>query len=202
MSENQLSTEKRILEAAKTVFHKKGFDGARMQEIADEAGINKALLHYYFRSKENLFDAVFSDAFTEFFRRLFSLISDTIPLDEKIRYICNDYITFMQQNPFIPVFILNGIQHNPEKVAALLQNSPNPPSAILKQVKIMMEAEGLHGIDHRQLIINIISLSVFPLVAKPLLKNILNLSEEEFSDFIEVRKRELPELILRSIHKE
>ena len=192
--------EEKILTAAKKVFHKKGFDGTRMQEIADEAGINKSLLHYYFRSKENLFDAVFKDAFYELFRKIFSVIGSSISLEEKIRYIFSDYIGFMQKNPYIPSFLINEIQHNPDRITSLFKNSPNPPGEILKQVKNSLEAEGLNDIDHRQFVINIISLSIFPIIAKPLLKSILNLTEEEFEEFIEIRKKELPDFILKSIH--
>jgi AcrR family transcriptional regulator len=194
------STEEKILEAAKTVFHKKGFDGARMQEIADEAGINKSLLHYYYRSKENLFDAVFKDAFNELFKKIFTVVGSTIPFEEKIRYILNDYIGFMQKNPYIPSFILNEINHNPARIADLMKNLPTPPAEILTRVKKSLEDEGLKGIDHRQFIINIISLSIFPIIAKPLLKSILNLTEEEFNEFIETRKKELPDFIFKAIH--
>jgi len=200
MVTSQLNSEEKILKAAKTVFHKKGFDGARMQEIADEAGMNKALLHYYYRSKENLFDAVFKDAFNELFRRVFSIIGSSVPLEEKIRALFNDYIGFMQKNPYIPSFIINEIQHNPERVAALIKNSPIPPAEILAKVKTSLMDEGLNDIDHRQLVINIISLSIFPIIARPLLKSILNLTEEEFDEFIEARKKELPEFVLKSIH--
>ena len=195
----QSSTEEKILEAAKEVFHKKGFDGTRMQEIADEAGINKALLHYYFRSKENLFDAVFKDAFHELFKKIFSVVGSTIPFEEKIRYIFSDYIGFMQKNPYIPSFILNEINHNPERITDLLKGLPTPPSEILIRVKKSLEDEGYKGIDHRQFVINIISLSIFPIIAKPLLKSILNLTDDEYSEFIETRKKELPDFIFKAI---
>ena len=194
------STEEKILEAAKSVFHRKGFDGTRMQEIADEAGINKALLHYYYRSKENLFDAVFKDAFNELFKKIFSIVGSTIPFEEKIRYIFSDYIGFMQKNPYIPSFILNEINHNPARIADLMKNLPTPPSEILTRVKKSLEDEGLKDIDHRQFIINIISLSIFPVIARPLLKSILNLTEEEYTEFIETRKKELPDFIFKAIH--
>ena len=200
MVTSSLSSEEKILEAAKKVFHRKGFDGARMQEIADEAGINKALLHYYYRSKENLFDAVFKEAFDELFRKIFSKIGSNSTLDEKIHFIFNDYIGFMQKNPYIPSFIINEIQHNPERITALFKMAPNSPIDILEKVKKSLEDEGLKEVDHRQLVINIISLSIFPIIAKPLLKSILNLTEEEFTEFLEIRKKELPEFIIKSIH--
>jgi len=194
------STEEKILEAAKTVFHRKGFDGTRMQEIADEAGINKSLLHYYYRSKENLFDAVFKDAFNELFKKIFTIVGSDISFEEKIRYILNDYIGFMQKNPYIPSFILNEINHNPARIADLMKNLPTPPAEILTRVKKSLEDEGIKGIDHRQFIINIVSLSIFPIIAKPLLKSILNLTEEEYNEFIEIRKKELPDFIFKAIH--
>jgi TetR/AcrR family transcriptional regulator len=194
------STEEKILDAAKTVFHRKGFDGTRMQEIADEAGINKSLLHYYYRSKENLFDAVFKDAFNELFKKIFTIVGSDISFEEKIRYLFSDYIGFMQRNPYIPSFILNEINHNPARIADLMKNLPTPPAEILTRVKKSMEDEGIKGMDHRQLIINIVSLSIFPIIARPLLKSILNLTEEEYNEFIETRKKELPDFIFKAIH--
>jgi len=194
------ATEIRILEAAKRVFHRKGFDGTRMQEIADEAGINKALLHYYFRSKENLFDAVFKEAFNELINMIFTIVGSEISFDEKIRYIFNDYIGFMQKNPYIPSFILNEIHHNPARLTELINSLPNPPSGIFDQVKNSLAEEGMTDIDHRQFVINIIALSVFPFIAKPLIKNIFNFSEEDFTGFIENRKKELPDFIFKAIH--
>lgn len=195
----QSSTEDKILEAAKTVFHRKGFDGTRMQEIADEAGINKALLHYYYRSKENLFDSVFKDAFNELFKKIFTIVGSDIAFEEKIRYLFSDYIGFMQKNPYIPSFILNEIHHNPARITDLLKDLPTPPSEILSKVKKSLEEQGLKGMDHRQFIINIVSLSIFPIIAKPLLKSILNLTEEEYNEFIETRKSELPDFIFKAI---
>jgi TetR/AcrR family transcriptional regulator len=195
----QSSTEEKILEAAKTVFHRKGFDGTRMQEIANEAGINKALLHYYYRSKENLFDAVFKDAFNELFKKIFSVVGSNIPFEEKIRYIFSDYIGFMQKNPYIPSFIINEIHHNPARITDLLKNLPTPPSEIFSKVKKSLDDEGIKSVDHRQFMINIIALSVFPIIAGPLIKTILNLTEEEYTEFIDTRKSELPDFIFKAI---
>ena len=84
MSEKDSNTEQIILKAARKVFTHKGFDGARMQEIADEAGINKALLHYYFRSKDKLFEAIFKEVITTFFPRIISVLTSDLSLFEKI----------------------------------------------------------------------------------------------------------------------
>jgi TetR/AcrR family transcriptional regulator len=193
------STEEKILDAAKTVFHKKGFDGTRMQEIADEAGINKALLHYYYRSKENLFDAVFKDAFNQLFKKIFTVVGSNIPFEEKIRYIFSDYIGFMQKNPYIPSFIINEIRHNPARITDLLNDLPTPPAEIFNKVKKSLDDEGIKLTDHRQFVINIIALSVFPILAGPLIKTVLNLTEKEYNEFIEARKEQLPDFIFNAI---
>jgi len=195
-------TEQRILEAAKTIFHKKGFEGARMQEIADEAGINKALLHYYFRTKENLFDSVFRDAFQGLFTRLFTVIGSELPLEEKIRQVIDNYISLLQQNSYIPWFILNTLHQNPEKIAEIMNSSKISPADIFQKLKTSIADEHLDDLDYRQLIINIISLSVFPLVGKPLIKIIFTQNDKEFEQFIETRKKELPDFIMNAIRKQ
>ncbi len=201
MVKNRQPTDQRILEAAKRVFHRKGFEGARMQEIADEAGINKALLHYYYRTKENLFDAVFKDAFQGLFTRLFAIIGSDLSLEEKICQVINNYITLLQQNSYIPWFILNSLHHVPQKIAGFFNSSDISPVDILKKLRESMDREGMTSMDHRQLVINIISLCVFPLVGSPLIKLIFNQNDEMFEQFIETRKKELPDFIMNAIRK-
>lgn len=198
MVEVQKSTEEKILAAAKSVFLRKGFDGSRMQEIADEAGINKALLHYYFRSKDNLFDAVFMDAFQTLFKKVFTTLESSATLEEKVRYLFNEYISFMQANPFIPAFILNSIQYNPERVTGLLKSAFSPKE-VFKKVRSSLDEAGFKNEDHLQFVVNLISLSVFPIVAKPIITTVLDLSEKEFGEFIERRKVLLPELVLKNL---
>ncbi|HTX87730.1 MAG TPA: TetR/AcrR family transcriptional regulator [Bacteroidales bacterium] len=199
MVNKSISTEERILEAAKTVFHRKGFEGARMQEIANEAGINKALLHYYYRTKENLFDAVFRDAFEGLFTRLFSIIGSELPLEEKIRQVFFNYITLLRQHSYIPWFILNSLHRNPEKIAEIFRNSRISPEDIFRKLKKSLAQEHLDGVDYRQFIINIISLSVFPVLGEPLIRLIFNLNEKEYERFIDDRKTELPEFFMNAI---
>src|SRR5690349_8196144 len=104
-----LNTQQKILEAAKKVFHQKGLAGARMQDIADEAGINKALLHYYFRNKDMLFEMIFKDAAANLFPKVASIISEDLPLFEKIRKFTKEYLEVVIQNPYLPLFVLNEI---------------------------------------------------------------------------------------------
>ncbi len=196
-----LSTEEKILEAAKTVFHHKGFEGARMQEIADEAGINKSLLHYYFRSKENLFDAVFKAAFREIFAKLFTTVDSKDPLDKKLKKLINEYIGFLQKNSYIPGFILAELNQNPEKIIEVFKSSPVSPAMLFERIRKSVHDEKLEKTDVRELFINILSLCIFPIVARPMLQHIFEFSDEEFDQFIEKRKKNLPILIMNSIKK-
>jgi len=201
MVKKSLSTEEKILEAAKTIFHRKGFEGARMQEIADEAGINKALLHYYFRTKENLFDAVFKAAFREIFTRLFTTVEADVPMEEKLTNLIHEYIGFLQKNSYIPGFILAEMNQNPEKIFEVFKLAPNPPARVFAGLKKAMKDENIKKTDVRELFINILALCIFPIVARPMLQHILKFSDREYELFIEKRKKELPAFIMNAIRK-
>jgi TetR/AcrR family transcriptional regulator len=202
MKTEPAGTETRILEAAKKVFHRKGFEGARMQEIADEAGINKSLLHYYFRNKENLFNSVFREALQEIFSRLFTIAGEALPLEEKIRLIFNDYISFLQQNSYIPGFILTEIRQNPKKLAQIFKAANISPTALYEKMKTSIGDESVNELDHKSFIINLLSLCIFPFAARPLLQIIFDFSEDEYDLFIEKRKKELPEFFMNAIRKQ
>src|SRR4030095_9462910 len=111
---NTDTSEEKILAAARKVFLEKGMAGARMQDIADEAGINKALLHYYFRSKDKLFETIFAETFSKFLPRVNQILDSELPLFEKISTFCETYISQMQQNPYIVLFIMNEVNKHPE----------------------------------------------------------------------------------------
>jgi AcrR family transcriptional regulator len=201
MANKTQNTEEKILEAAKTVFHRKGFEGARMQEIADEAGINKALLHYYFRTKENLFDAVFKAAFGEIFAKLFMTVDADVPLDKKLKNLISEYIGFLQKNSYIPGFILAEMNQNPEKIIDVFKSAPVSPSMLFERMKDFINDGELEKTDVRELFINILALCIFPVVARPMLQNIFDFSDEQYDQFIEKRKKTLPHLIMNTIRK-
>jgi AcrR family transcriptional regulator len=201
MAKKIQNTEVRILEAAKKVFHRKGFEGARMQEIADEAGINKSLLHYYFRTKENLFDAVFKAAFREIFTKLFTTVGSDVSLEEKLKNLIGEYIGFLQKNSYIPGFILAELNQNPEKIIEVFKSAPVSPAMLFERMKESIHDEKLEKTDVRELFINILALCIFPIIARPMLQYIFDFSDEEFDQFIEKRKKELPEFIMNAIRK-
>ena len=107
MIENDKLTEEKIFEAATEVFIEKGMDGARMQDIATHAGINKALLHYYFRTKDQLFNVVFEMISRKILKKFAPVFDKNLTLEEKIRFFFREHITFLQKNPKLPAFLLN-----------------------------------------------------------------------------------------------
>jgi AcrR family transcriptional regulator len=194
------SAEIGILEAAKRIFQRKGMDGARMQEIADEAGINKALLHYYFRSKQLLFEAVFKHAFLLLAPQLNKVMNDDSSLFDKIQNFCSNYISFIIKHPYLPNFIIQELNKNPEFIQKLIAEKHFPSIHKFKeQVAENIENGTIKPIDANQLFINLISLNVLPFLAAPLLKGFLNSSETEYQQLLENRKTEVADFMISAI---
>jgi AcrR family transcriptional regulator len=194
------NTENQILEAAKTVFQSKGMDGSRMQEIADKAGINKAMLHYYYRSKQLLFEAVFKHAFTLLAPQLNKILNDDSSIEEKIRNFTFNYISFISKHPYLPNFIIQELNRNPGFAESLRQTEGFPNIEKFKhQLNDEIENGTIKPIKAEQLFINILALNVFPFIAKPLLKTFLNVEDSDFTQLIEVRKTEVADFIINSI---
>jgi len=191
-----VSTEKKILEAARQVFVQQGLKGARMQTIADKAGINKALLHYYFRTKEALFERVFMETLQVNVPLLFGILGKSGPLKQKIGEFVEHYIELLKANPYMPLFILNELSQNPEK----LFGKVGPQlSMIIGGLELQLKAEAdkgnirpIHPVD---MVSAVMGLCVFPFLAKPLLMPIFKLQENDYLEFLERRKREAPAMI-------
>ncbi len=120
------NTEEQILNAAKNIFQAKGMDGARMQEIADTAGINKAMLHYYYRSKQLLFEAVFKNAFSLLAPQLNAILNDDSSIEEKIKNFTSNYITFIIKHPYLPTFIIQELNRNQDFILKLKDSKGFP----------------------------------------------------------------------------
>ena len=194
------STENQILEAAKSVFQSKGMDGARMQEIADKAGINKAMLHYYYRSKQLLFEAVFKHAFFLLAPQLHNILNDDSSIEEKIRNFTFNYISFIKEHPYIPNFIIQELNRNPKFVETFSHLDGFPKIEKFKnQLNDEIEKGIIKPIKAEQLFVNILALNVFPFIGKPLLKTFLNIDENAYDQLIENRKIEVAEFIINSI---
>jgi TetR/AcrR family transcriptional regulator len=192
-------TESKILDAAKEVFMHKGFDGARMQEIADAAGINKALLHYYFRSKEKLFDAAFRQAASQLFPSALQILEEDQPFTDKIVRFINTYIDILIANPLLPAFVLHEINNNPSKLAEIVKNSGVDPGRINHQVQAEINAGRIRADKPEHIMVNLLSMCIFPFTAQVVIKEMLRMSDPEFNLFMEARKSEIVNFFMQSI---
>lgn len=200
MDKTNTTTETEILEAAQRIFQTKGMAGARMQEIADEAGINKALLHYYYRSKQLLFEAVFKSAFSLLSPQLNKVLNDNSSLFDKIQNFSENYISFVIKHPYLPSFIIQELNRNPEFISELTSEKQFPSLDKFKnQVTKNIETGHIKPIEPEQLLINIIALNVFPFIAAPLLKGFLSVNDPNYKQLVANRKTEVATFIINSI---
>lgn len=199
MTSSPQATEEKILEAAKKVFHRKGFEGTRMQEIADEAGINKALLHYYFRSKENLFEAVFKEAFLQLMGRVKTVFFSEKPMKEKLQEFLANYLALLSENSYIPWFILNATYERPGLMKSIFEQAEFNPPALMEHLKVQVMKEYGSEINPFHFWLSVLSLSIFPVVAKPLIREIFQLSEEVYQQILEQRKTEVPQFLANAL---
>ncbi len=194
------NTEEKILDAAQSVFIRKGMDGARMQEIANEAGINKALLHYYFRTKEKLFQAIFKSVFSQILPNIMELVHSELPFEEKLGLFIEKYITLLMKNPFVPTFILKEMNRDPDFLASMMKNNGVQPQNIFVMFEREMEAGKIIKMDPRDLLVNLLGLCIFPIAAKPLLSILLfDGNKKEYNNFLDNRKNTIKEFVLNSI---
>lgn len=201
--ENDKLTEDIIFEAATNVFEENGLAGARMQKIADRAGINKSLLHYYYRTKDHLFDAVFAKLAKKIFTRFTPLFEENLSLEEKIRYFFREHIAFLQQNPKLPGFILHEINQNPQRIKNLMKNIDFSLlwSTILKYHKDELHNYNITEENLPQIMTTIASLSVFPFAARGIFEALFSNIGVDFDKYIEERKEFAADFVIRAIKK-
>lgn len=198
-TEEQGTPENNILNAAKEIFQKKGMAAARMQEIADEAGINKSMLHYYYRSKQLLFEAVFKSAFSTISPQLNEIMNAENDLFDKIRNFTHNYITFIVKHPYLPNFIIQELNQNPEFVKKVFADKMPNIEKFRNQIENDTKAGLIKPIKAEQLFINILALNIFPFVGAPLIKGFLNLNDVEFFKLMNERKTENSDFIINAI---
>lgn len=184
-----MTTEEKIKEAARVVFTRKGYAATKTRDIAEEAGLNLALLNYYFRSKENLFEIVM----IERIQKLFAFIAPALnnpatSLTEKIEWIALNYIEMLQQNPDLPMFVLSEIRSNPERFGETIQLK----GMVLQSSFLQQLAEQKKDINPVQLFLNFLGMMVFPFIVKPVFQSAGRMSEEAFDQLLEQRKTLIP----------
>lgn len=194
------NTEEKILIAAQSVFTRKGMDGSRMQEIADEAAINKALLHYYFRTKQKLFDAIFNKVFRQISPNLNTIIQSELSIEEKLEIFIENYIDLLLKNPFLPSFILREINRDPEFLASVIKSTGVNPKEIFSMLEKEMEAGKIKNMDPKEMLINILALCIFPVAARPLMQIMFfDNTKKSYDDFLLQRKKTVTQFIFDSV---
>jgi len=201
MTENDKQTEEKIFESATEVFIMKGMDGARMKDIANHAGINKALLHYYYRTKNHLFNAVFEKIAGQMFKKFAPVLDENISLEEKIRFFFREHISFLQRNPRLPSFLLNELNRNPERIKKLIQSIDINKlwTTLEKQHKEELVKYNITREIIPQLMTSIAALSVFPFAAKAIISGFMEKLGYDFDEYIEVRKKYAADFVIKAI---
>jgi AcrR family transcriptional regulator len=203
MNEKDRQTEEKIFEAATEVFVVRGMDGARMQEIADRAGINKALLHYYYRTKDRLFNAVFEKIAGKIFTKFAPILEPDLTLEEKIRFFFNEHISFLQRNPGLPLFILNEVSRNPARIRRLIRDIDIGKlwNTLAEQHSEELRKYNITEDSVPQIMTTIASISVFPFAARGILQGIFDKMGISFDDYISERKDFAAEFVIRALKK-
>ncbi len=197
------NTEQLIYEAARKVFMEKGLDGARMQEIADVAGINKSLLHYYFRSKEKLFEGIFTDVVTRIASGLGNIFEQDMDVMSRIHAMVNIYIDTLFENRYLPIFVLREISQHPEKLSQIFtKHVVVHMGKFLGQITAEAEQGKINPINPFHLLLNILSMIIFPFALLPVMTQISQKAAQEglipqvdMLKFLQERKKVVYEFI-------
>ena len=190
----QASTEEKIKEAARKLFTQKGFAATRTRDIADEAGINLALLNYYFRSKQKLFDIIMMENFRHFIQGIsFNFLAHGVPLEDKLRKVVTMYIDFLTENPDLPLFILNELRNNPDQFASSIDSEVGHTRAeLFTQLQTAAAAGQIGNLNPAHLMANLVGLTVFPFVARPILQKVIGMDDAQFNELMQQRKELIP----------
>lgn len=196
-----VETRERILDAAHRVFLAQGTAKARTADIAREAGVNKALLHYYFSTKATLADAVFAQAIADFIPRLFALLGDPArSLDDKVHAFVQEQTDFHAARPYLAGYVASEMYTEPDRLPALMAARGRPPLDVLRR---QLDAEAAAGrmrpVSPEMFAVNMMALLVFPFVVRPMLKAMFGIDDRRFPAFVAERRRLLPTLILASL---
>ncbi|AYB31890.1 TetR/AcrR family transcriptional regulator [Chryseolinea soli] len=193
--ETATDTETLIKIAAKKVFLKKGFAGTRLQEIADEAGIGRTALHYYFRNKEKLFVAVLQDFFKEVVSRMPSFDDAQLPIIERMKHFVTDYMDTAIKSPEIDLFMLNEFNENPDLFREIRGSLDHDlPERFLAAIQRGVDKGEIAG-EPNQILMTLMSMCMFPFAGMSMIKGIMGLSDETFMRLMQARKEHLLHIV-------
>ena len=196
-----VSAEEKIKQAARKLFTEKGFDAVKTRDIAAEAGINLALLNYYFRSKQNLFDMIMTENFEQFIQQLIPVLGDeSLPMDEMLGRVAGSYIEMLRANPDLPFFVFNEMRSNSPKISLAKEKMGKARVGLMKRIEGAMKEGKISSVHMGHFMMNFMGLVIFPFVAKPILMKVNGFSDKEFDQLMEERKELVP-MWLKAIMK-
>lgn len=195
METQQENMETRIVEAAGQLFVQKGFEETSMSDIAAAAGINRTALHYYFRTKDKMFQAVFGDIVQEFLPRMQVIFMEDTPLIEKIERVLDTYFAIFRENPSLPKFILSEIQRDVDHLLAVGRklNIDHYLRAIEQVLLAEMDEGRIRRMPMEFILVTFFSQLTFPFLAKNLVISLFHNTEEEYQAFLELWKKQVVE---------
>jgi len=197
MAKIDQTTEEKIKDAAKKVFLEKGFGGATTRDIADHADTNIALVNYYFRSKEKLFQEVFLDSFEETFSPITRILNDDLPLEAKIYKFVDHMTDLLKHDPLLPMFVFSEMRGDKSKMSVLIEKIHRQEA---NGFQLQLEAEAAKGnirkVDFNQVELSLMAMVIFPFLSMNMVKLKMSMTAAEFYKFIDDRKKVIPEMLL------
>lgn len=199
------NVEDKIIDAARHLFYEKGYSGTKMRNIANKADVNLALLHYYFRTKDKIFEIVFNEAFSMLFSKLDKALSKGTDIFDKIRLMVKCYVDVAAKNPQLPLFIINEISINPKLVMSVVgkhktaNGSTTNLEIFFKEIEEASDQQKIKPVKPIVLFIDILSLSLFPFVAKDLLMSTLHTDKKAFNQILKGRAEHISCNIINSL---
>ncbi len=200
--EADLETRERILDAAHTVFVRKGTASSRTQEIATEAGVNKALVHYYFGTKAALADAIFERALGTIMPRIFGILGDPDrSIEDKVPAVVREQIDFHSARPYLAGYLISELHAEPERIARLMTRRGGrvPLEVLRRQLREAAKAGRIRPITPEQFVTNMMGLLIFPFAMRPALCALLSLDATRWRAFIDERRRHVPDFFMAGL---
>jgi TetR/AcrR family transcriptional regulator len=193
-------TEQKIFDVATQLFLEKGVDRTSVREIASKAGINLALMNYYFRSKENLFDTIFSELVKKNSESIIDTLNSDLPLEEKITKYCHEYIDMLIENPLLVSFVMSILHRSPEKISEVkvVQNLYST-EIFANQIANEISKGRIREINPAHFFVDLMSLIAFPFAIQTLIIDKNKMTKEDFKKYMNERKKLIPEMLIRSL---
>ncbi|MEE0982857.1 MAG: TetR/AcrR family transcriptional regulator [Bacteroidales bacterium] len=195
--------EKKILESAKELFLQNGYEAVSTTQVAKKAGCNQALVHYYYRTKQKLFKIIFQEEIERMFMRLKEIPQDDISIEDFVSKVIDTQLEFMKENKNAPLFLIGELRNNPEILELLPENMSQYSKEILNRmrafIKLKQSKGELQAIDVEDLLLDILSLNVFPIMTQSFFLKVWGMQPQEQDIFLERRKEHIKKVILASI---